>query len=40
MVAVALIGLSLTARDGLLACLALLLSAGTGYAVFKTLSEL
>ena len=40
MAAVALIGLSLTARDGLLACLALLLSAGTGYAVFKTLSEL
>ncbi|WP_112500346.1 exopolysaccharide biosynthesis protein [Agrobacterium sp. lyk4-40-TYG-31] len=40
MAAVALIGLSLTARDGLLACLALLLSAGTGYAVFRTLSEL
>ncbi len=40
MAAVALIGLSLTARDGLLACLALLLATGTGYAVFRTMPEL
>ncbi|MGV1873101.1 exopolysaccharide biosynthesis protein [Agrobacterium rosae] len=40
MAAVALIGLSLAARDGLLACLALLLATRTGYAVFRTLSEL
>ncbi|KXG87306.1 exopolysaccharide biosynthesis protein [Agrobacterium bohemicum] len=38
MAAVALIGLSLIARDGLLACSALLLSAGTAYAVFSSLS--
>lgn len=40
MAAIALIGLSLTARDGLLACLALLLATGTGYAVFRTIPEL
>jgi len=40
MAAVALIGLSLAGRDGMLACLALLLATGTGYAVFRTLSEL
>lgn len=40
MAAVTLIGLSLIARDGLLACWALLLATGTGYLVFRTLSEL
>lgn len=39
MAAVALIGLSLIARDGLLACSALLLSAGTAYAVITVVSQ-
>jgi len=39
MAAVALIGLLLIARDGLLACSALLLSAGTAYAAITVVSE-
>ncbi len=39
MAAVALIGLSLIARDGSLACSALLLSAGTAYAVITVVSQ-